>query len=121
MIKVSITDLWDQTYDEAKWLSLINKGINSFVSITKPLDEIIVLDWQHECFYINPRLIAAEVMLPNDKTTNSSPSFVPEGDYYIFITKNFENVWFGHPWEKTITIVGDKLIEAYKQMDIVSK
>ncbi|WP_414648331.1 DUF2716 domain-containing protein [Dinghuibacter sp.] len=29
-----------------------------------------------------------------------------------FITKDRQNVWFGHPWEKTITLIGEKLISA---------
>jgi hypothetical protein len=53
-------------------------------------------------------------MLPNDQTNSLVPSFVPDGDYYIFLTKDFQNVWFGHPWEKTITLIGDKLIKAYQ-------
>ena len=116
-IKVNIADLWGDTYDETKWASLVQKGITSFVRITDPENEIIVLDWQHECFYINPRQITADTMLPDDKTNSMVPSFVPDGDYYIFITKDFENVWFGHPWEKTITIIGEKLINAYNQTD----
>jgi hypothetical protein len=81
------------------------------------MDEIIILDWQHECFFANPRQITVDTMLPNDNTSIMVPSFIPDGDYYIFVTKDFENIWFGHPWEKTITIIGDKLIKAYKQTD----
>ena len=116
-IKIDITDLWGDTYDEENWVSLIKKGINSFVSISNPQDEIIVLDWQHECFNVNPRQITVDTMLPNDNTSIMVPSFIPDGDYYIFLTKDFENIWFGHPWEKTITIIGDKLIKAYNHAD----
>ncbi|PBQ32984.1 hypothetical protein CNR22_14770 [Sphingobacteriaceae bacterium] len=116
-IKLSIADLWGDNYDETKWFFLIKKGINSFVSISNPHEEIIVLDWQHKCFYVNPRNITVDAMLPTDKSSTVVPSFVPNGDYYIFITIDFENIWFGHPWEKTITIIGDKLIKAYNQAD----
>jgi hypothetical protein len=33
-------------------------------------------------------------------------SFIPDGEYYIFISKDHQNVWFGHPWEKTVTLIG---------------
>jgi hypothetical protein len=50
-----------------------------------------------------------------DNVTNSTVvSFIPDGDYYIFITKDFGNIWFGHPWEKTVTVIGDRLIKAVK-------
>lgn len=111
-VKLKITDMWSGAYDETKWLSLIQKGINSFCKIVDSEEEIIVLDWQHECYYINPRKIDVRTMLPTHNTSGQKPSFIPDGEYYIFITKDFENVWFGHPWEKTITIIGDKLIHA---------
>lgn len=114
-IKIDIADLWGSTYNETKWTSLITKGINSFISITNPEEEIIVLDWQHTCFKVNPRQLTVETMLPNDQNSIMVPSFVPDGDYYIFLTKDFENIWFGHPWENTVTLIGDKLIKAYKQ------
>jgi hypothetical protein len=113
-IKIDIADFWGDGYSETKWTSLIKKGISCFTTISNPQDEIIVLDWQHECFYVNPRQITTDTMLPNDQTNSLVPSFVPDGDYYIFLTKDFQNVWFGHPWEKTITLIGDKLIKAYQ-------
>ena len=117
-IKIDIAYLWDNTYDESNWISIINKGINSFISISNLEEEIIVLDWQHQCFYVNPKNIKGDTMLPDENTSIMFPSFIPDGEYYIFITKDFENIWFGHPWEKTITIIGDKLIKAYNFSDM---
>jgi hypothetical protein len=114
-LKISLAELWSWPYDETKWLSLIEKGIRSFVDITDATEEIISLDSQHDCYHVNPRKIKAEDMLPDENISETLPSFVPDGDYYIFMTKDFENVWFGHPWEKTITIIGTKLIEAYNK------
>ena len=50
-------------------------------------------------------------MLDNG-SNNPVISFVPDGDYYIFISRDLQNVWFGHPWEKSITVIGEKLISA---------
>jgi len=41
---------------------------------------------------------------------------LPNGDYYIFLTKDFRNVWFGHAWEETITLIGHDLV---KQAEIL--
>ena len=111
-IKIDITSLWGETYDEVMWDDFLQKAIEAFTKITNTGEEIFGLDWHHECFYINPRELTPSIL---DDYESSIPiiSFIPDGDYYIFITKDFENVWFGHPWENTITIVGDKLITAF--------
>lgn len=116
--KFSIADLWGYTYSEAKRISFLKKAIDAFISITNPGDEIIVLDWNHECFYSDPRKMTTSMMIPDDNSSIMIPSFIPDGDYYIFITKDFKNIWFGHPWEKTITIIGERLINAYKMDEI---
>jgi hypothetical protein len=113
-IKFSIENLWGSSYSESINTNFIQKAIDAFVEITKDGEEIYALDWQHECFYVNPRLLTPGLMADNE---SSIPviSFIPNGDYYIFMTEDFENVWFGHPWEKTITIVGNELINAFNK------
>ncbi|MFX3640069.1 MAG: DUF2716 domain-containing protein [Candidatus Pristimantibacillus sp.] len=37
-------------------------------------------------------------------------SIYPDGDYHFFIARDFSWGILGHPWEKTITIYGEKLI-----------
>ena len=48
----------------------------------------------------------------NIESSTPAISFIPDGDYYIFITKDLQNVWFGHPWEKSVTLIGEGLILA---------
>lgn len=111
-LKINITKLWGETYNEAIWNDFLQKGIEAFINITNAGEEIFGLDWHHECFYINPRELTPAIL--NDYESSIPViSFIPDGDYYIFITKDFENVWFGHPWEKTITIMGNKLISVF--------
>ena len=108
-IKFSIKKLWGDSYNEVINKDFIQKAIDAFVEITKQEEEIFALDWQHECFYVNPRQLSPSIMTDME-TSVPVISFIPNGDYYVFMTNDFENVWFGHPWEKTITIIGTKQI-----------
>jgi hypothetical protein len=36
----------------------------------------------------------------------------PNGDYYIFLSEDFRTGTFGHPWEETMCIFGDRLLTA---------
>lgn len=77
-----------------------------FAKITDHGERLYGLDWQHECCDFNPRLSTKGELIP----------IYPDGDYSIVLTKDFNNVWFGHPWEDSITIVGDKLVRNTKEM-----
>lgn len=111
-IKFDITNLWGDTYNETIWDDFLQKAIKAFINITNPGEKIFALDWQHECFYVDPRELTPAIL--NDYESSIPViSFIPDGDYYIFTTRDFENVWFGHPWEKSITIIGNKLISVF--------
>ena len=71
-----------------------------------------VLDWQHDCYFVNPMSFDPFKKHLEFKY-NRYISPIPNGDYYIFITKDLENIWFGHPWEKTVTLIGAKLIKTF--------
>jgi hypothetical protein len=109
--KFSIDFLWRTGYDNELCSRFINNAIKAFVSITTKGEIIYALDWQHECFYYDPRDLTSELMLGNESSIPDI-SFIPDGDYYIFITKDLQNVWFGHPWERSVTLIGEKLILA---------
>ena len=119
-IKFKIDFLWGSGYSELVYFNFIQHAIEVFMAITLPGEEVYALDWQHECFYFDPRKLNAQDML-DDGSSATKISFIPDGDYYIFITKDFENVWFGHPWERTITIIGDKLITSIKENGFFNK
>jgi hypothetical protein len=36
----------------------------------------------------------------------------PDGDYYAFMTEDLLEGTFGHPWEQTLCIMGDRLINS---------
>src|ERR1700748_3925435 len=53
--KFSIEFLWKGGYDESLYSKFINSAIKSFVDITPDGETIYALDWQHDCFYYDPR------------------------------------------------------------------
>ena len=64
-----------------------------------------VLDWQHPCYYFDPSQYDGEWEIPP----------LPDGDYYIFLSNDMKNGWFGHPWEQTVCIFGNLALEAARE------
>jgi hypothetical protein len=118
--KFKIESLWGPGYSEPTHTNFIGQAIEAFVEITSPGEKIYALDWQQECYYYDPRNLNVYDMLDDD-SSNTKISFIPDGNYYIFLTKDFENIWFGHPWEKTVTVIGDRLIGAVKSKNLFAK
>lgn len=81
---------------------LHKKVLNAFKAILNRGDLIYALDWQHSCYKFDPRIINIE---------NWKIPALPNGDYYIFLTNNLMNGLFGHPWEGTICIFRQALID----------
>lgn len=86
-------------------------AINLFTLVSKPRDRFYALDWQHECYDFDPR----ETMDRNEFDEWIVP-VLPNGDYSIFLSKDFNNVWFGHPWEQTITLIGNDIVEQAQRL-----
>ena len=43
-----------------------------------------------------------------------------DGDYFIFLAEDFRFGVFGHPWEQTMCIFGQELIEAVKACKVMT-
>ncbi len=66
---------------------------------------IYALDWQHESYLFNPHLDK-----PIGRWTIEP---FPDGDYYIFLPKDFRWGILTHPWEETICIFGKDLLDSF--------
>lgn len=80
-------------------------GLYAFTRVTSDDEQLVVLDWQHPCYLFSPHrqaLTDAEWPVP----------IFPNGDYYAFFTKDLSMGTFGHPWEQTLCVFGEPLIEA---------
>jgi hypothetical protein len=72
-------------------------------SCLEPDEYIYALDWQHESFYYSPYLQDVPPRI----------SFYPDGDYYLFLKSDFSFGYLGHPWEHSITIFGEELVQQF--------
>jgi hypothetical protein len=68
-----------------------------------PNAELIVLDWQHPAYRFRPA-IQALTWRPEWRV----PVY-PDGDYYAFLTQDLGEGTFGHPWEQTLCVIGERL------------
>jgi len=100
-LKFAIKNCFSQNFPLGK---LEEYALNLFTSISKPGDRFYALDWQHECYDFDPR-----EKMDKDEFDEWIIPVLPNGDYYIFLTKDFNNIWFGHPWEQTITLIGEDI------------
>ena len=68
--------------------------------------ELIALDWQHPAYRFVPANQAltwqAEWKIP----------IYPDGDYFAFLSEDYAEGTFGHPWEQTICVFGQELLDA---------
>lgn len=83
-------------------------------------NDIYALEWQSDCFEFNPK---EEIELgynyhDDDRDCNVYfPSYYPNGDYYFFVSKNWEYGMFGHPWREEIYLIGGKLISEFEKKE----
>ncbi|WP_367899185.1 DUF2716 domain-containing protein [Leptospira sp. WS58.C1] len=96
-----LTSTWDETEEFDRICSIV------FKNITSSDEYLYVLDWNHECFMFCPHL-------PNGSVEWVIP-FYPDGDYYIFFPKDMRWCYFGHPWERSVTLIGIDLINEFKK------
>lgn len=90
----------------------------AFRACTRQNEKIYALDWHHEAFWFYPHgemesntaSVADEYERRNFDAWKI-PVF-PDGDYYIFLAEDFRFGTFGHPWEQTICVFGQQLIDA---------
>jgi hypothetical protein len=87
------------------------KSVKAFQRCTQPGELIYALDWQHDCYLVDARLEFPRHVPWRVDNGDWIISIHPDGDYHFFIAKDFSWGILGHPWEKTMTIFGEKLIK----------
>ena len=66
----------------------------------------VALDWQHPCYRFDPF-----GPFTFSETYHGMIPVVPDGDYSIFLADDFSYGTFGHPWEQSICVFGQPLID----------
>ncbi len=103
-----VSDYFGDSADSDFYDDLEEKVLGAFKESTLANEYILALDWQHECYWINPRL-----EFEKDEFGEWTIPIFRNGDYYFFIQKDFKWGYLGHPWEQSITIFGKELIDAF--------
>lgn len=67
-------------------------------------DWVFALDWQHTSYRFWPHRAGPLEDWPI--------TVYPDGDYYLFLAPDFSFGTLGHPWEKTLCVFGQPLIDA---------
>ncbi len=89
---------------------LNQKTLAALQVCTGPDERLYALDWQHTCYWFYPHR-----PFDADKAEAWGVPVLPNGDYYIFLAEDFRFGIFGHPWEQTMCIFGQPLLDAYSR------
>lgn len=79
------------------------EALRAFVAVFKAAERLVVLDWQHQGYWFRPHVHAV-----SENVWPVHP--FPNGDYYIFLTEDMTAGTFGHPWEQSLCIFGEALV-----------
>ncbi len=93
-IQFDISHIFLDDWDDYK--QYIKLGEKLLKMVCQANEQMYALDWQHTCFKFNPHKGLGE----------NEHMLLPNGDYYIFATTDFQELWFGHPWQKKVTLAG---------------
>ena len=108
------------TFDLSRWHSGPERAISAasvqaetievLVSNFPEIEVFYVLDWKHPAYELRPAIEFAESE-PFDLSSNY-PSVYPNGDYYAYLTPDFGQGTFGNPWEPSLCVFGEQMIES---------
>jgi hypothetical protein len=86
------------------------EALRCFVTALFDVETLLVLDWQHPAFEFRPKVEALDTQ-PKDPV-NGYPGVYPDGDYYAYLTPDFSEGTFGHPWEPSLCVIGPRMIDS---------
>ncbi|RVW07237.1 DUF2716 domain-containing protein [Prescottella agglutinans] len=66
----------------------------------------VVLDWQHPGYRFDAAVHAAT------RDSEWRVPVYPDGDYYIFVREDLGEGTFGHPWEQSLCVFGERLVSS---------
>ena len=94
--------LWPSPWREGDEEALQEQFLAAFRACTAADETIYALDWQHLCYWLRPHRTFEEWTI----------LVLPNGDYHIFLSRDFSWGVFGHPWEWTVCVFGEPLLHA---------
>ena len=83
-------------------------------------EDLYALNWNHDCFEYNPNENIKANYHYHDFDRNVEvyfPTYYPNGDYYFFISKNWDYGMLGHPWRNELYIFGKELMDEFSKAE----
>ncbi|MGW9133074.1 DUF2716 domain-containing protein [Streptomyces sp. NPDC055681] len=101
----SLASLPDEPDNERldRLIEVVERGLHSCVGRQGTL---FALDWQHPSYRFAPQEVGGH----GRPAWPLSP--YPDGDYYIYLSEDFRMGSFGHPWEESLCLFGQELLDA---------
>lgn len=88
-------------------LDLSHKLVAALQRCVADGDVVHVLDWQHRSYEFDPH-----VPFSFESANDWPIPALPNGDYYLFLDPELRFGTFGHPWEQSLCIFGQTLVDA---------
>lgn len=85
-----------------RFVAVVEQGLTACV---EPEARLFALDWQHISYSFAPHRVGGHGQEP----WPLSP--YPDGDYYIYLSGDFRLGSFGHPWESSVCLFGQELLD----------
>ena len=92
----AIPDPWSEPEID----DLHQRALAAFRGALPPGERMYALDWQHRSWWLRPHSTIDRWEVPA----------LPNGDYFIFLAPELNWGWFGHPWEQSICVFGERLL-----------
>ena len=89
--------------------SIEAEALRCFLVALPEVETLVVLDWQHPAYEFQPAIEVLDDAPKHD--VNGYPTVYPDGDYYAFLTPDFSEGTFGHPWEPSLCVIGSRLVD----------
>lgn len=99
---------------DPKWRETIRA---IFCTCLRDQEYMYVLDWQHTCYYYYPQAKIRKdkpTFIRDKKYSNGGyyayfPEFYPDGDYFLFFSKDLSWGYLTDPWRNHIFVYGEQL------------
>ncbi|GGM57613.1 hypothetical protein GCM10012275_30980 [Longimycelium tulufanense] len=85
-------------------------GLVALRECVEPDEWVYALSWPSQSYRFWPHRMSSGDLW-------ALPVF-PDGEYCVFLTQSFECGALGHPWEKTLCVFGEPLVDAFERYTV---
>jgi hypothetical protein len=111
-----ISEIFEDVCDKPFWEEAMRE---IFICVLGDDEFIYVLDWHHTAFKYNPnvKVLKNPIHIVDGEIDYNVyfPKFYPDGDYYIFIAKDFSWGYLTDPWRENAFVYGEELRRLFRE------